>query len=202
MKHNKLRHRKNYSLALAFFRSARRYVSKDSPAYKCKGMTIRFLTIAFVTGFLVFGCSNKSISPARNVHIQFKNHELNTVLKKIHSFATKNGLSQEPISIKPIAESVIHYRNTQIGERTVYEIFSKKISDTRVTLGLGNSKIYCGLDIHIFIHNDDKKHHFIEIFDSFITEISSKYIVEPISENSIHRNKVRFGIANSNKECI
>ena len=65
-------------------------------------MTIRFLTIALVTGFLVFGCSNKSISPARNVHIQFKNHELNTVLKKIHSFATKNGLSQEPISINQL----------------------------------------------------------------------------------------------------
>ncbi len=165
-------------------------------------MTIRFLTIVLITGFLVFGCAKKSISPARNVYIKLKNHELNMVLKKIHSFTSENGLSQEPISIEPIAESVIHYRNTQVGEHTVYEIFSKKMSDTRVTLGLNNSKIYCGLDIDIFIHNNDKNHQFLKIFDTFVTELSSKYIIEPISDNSIHRNKVRFGIAKSNEECI
>ena len=165
-------------------------------------MTIRYLTIVLITSFLVFGCAKRSVSPARNVYIQFKNHELNMILKKIHSFTAENGLSQELISIEPITESVIHYRNTQIGERTVYEIFSKKMSGTTVTFGINNSQIYCGLDLDVFIHNENKEHQFIKIFDTFVTELSSKYLVEPISENSIHRNKVKFGIAKSNEECI
>lgn len=168
-----------------------------------RGVVIKFLVMLLVLSSFLSGCEKATnIPPERNVYIPLKNHELDGVLEKVRGFVRDNNLNKEDVSVDIIADPLRRYRNAALGERTVFEIYSKIMSDVRVTFMVRNHQLYCGLDLRLSFYGEDTRYDFIEIFDSFISELSEKYPVEPFNEASTLRKKVRIGVAPSNNECI
>ena len=167
---------------------------------------IKFVILFCIS--LLLGCSNDGSSAKliRSYFIKFNYSQSDRVLQMLENFASVSKLTETPIPSDAFFRDTGKAGNVQ--NYTVFQVYSKSTnSDKYIVLSFDNSKLYCGLDLLLYVTDNEKNNEIVHDFDALITKLREYTNVElydpipTIEETSELRKTVRFGYANNDVHC-